>query len=65
MIDKLVAADREAPLTNAELMLRKMRMTGQDENALRQFVCKYAGERWEAFYEALFGYEAKLDARTR
>jgi hypothetical protein len=34
-----------------------------DEAELRQFVAKYAGRDWEEFYEALFGYEAKLAAR--
>jgi serine/threonine protein kinase len=63
VIDRLVAAERDKPLADAELMLRRMRLTGLDENALRQFVCKYAGERWEAFYEALFGYEAMRAAR--
>src|SRR5262249_24661396 len=28
-------------------------------------VCRHSGEHWEEFYEALFGYEAKLDARAR
>jgi hypothetical protein len=40
-----------------------MRLRGLEENALRNFVCRYSGERWEEFYEALFGYEAKMDAR--
>jgi hypothetical protein len=45
-------------------MLKQMRLRGLDENALRQFVCKYSGRHWEEFYETLFGYEAKLQART-
>jgi hypothetical protein len=40
-----------------------MRRRGLDENALRQFVARYCGDHWEEFYEALFGYEAKLAAR--
>ena len=31
---------------------------------LRQFVAKFSGRDWEAFFEALFGYEAKLAARA-
>src|SRR4029450_11336670 len=42
---------------------KKMRLRGLDETALRQFVCKYSGERWEELYETLFGYEAKRAAR--
>ena len=56
---------RRAPLENVEQMLKSLRLQGQDEEALRQFVCKYSGPHWESFYEALFGYEAKLAARQR
>jgi hypothetical protein len=38
---------------------------GLDENQVRFFVAKYAGRNWEEFFEALFGYEAKLEARGR
>jgi eukaryotic-like serine/threonine-protein kinase len=62
-IDLLLAKDREAPLLQSEKMLKEMRLHGLDENSLRQFVCKYSGQRWEEFYEALFGYEAKMLAR--
>lgn len=65
VVDKSVAKHRETPLRLTEQMLRKMRQRGLDEAAVRQFVCKYAGERWEEFYEALFGYEAKIEARKR
>ena len=46
-------------------MLRSMRLRGLEEGALRQFVCKYSGEDWEAFYEAIFGYDAKKAARDK
>jgi hypothetical protein len=46
-------------------MLRSMRLQGLDEDVLRQFVCRFSGPQWEEFYEALFGYEAKLLARDR
>jgi hypothetical protein len=62
-IDRLVAAERLGPITDVEELLRQMRLRGLDENALRQFVCKYASEAWEEFYEALFGYESKIVAR--
>ena len=39
-------------------------MQGLDEEELRQFVAKFAGRHWEEFFEALFGYEAKLAARA-
>jgi serine/threonine protein kinase len=65
VIDRRLAAEQAAPVAEVEKMLRTMRLRGLEEDALRQFVCKYAGERWEGFYEALFGFEAKLSARTR
>jgi eukaryotic-like serine/threonine-protein kinase len=63
--DRQVAAERRECLAQAEGMLRSLRMQGWDEDALRQFFCVYSGTDWEEFYEALFGYEAKLDARQR
>lgn len=64
-IDKLVASQREGSLARTDELLRKMRLRGLEEGALRQFVCKYGGENWEEFYEALFGYEAKMEARSK
>jgi serine/threonine protein kinase len=65
LIDRAVSNQREKPIANTETMLKSMRLRGLDEEALRQFVCKYAGDRWEEFYEALFGYEAKIQARQK
>jgi serine/threonine protein kinase len=62
-IDKQVAAERQPPIADAEKLLRSLRLNGLEEETLRRFVCKYSGKRWEEFYEALFGYEAKLLAR--
>ena len=56
---------RQVPIAQAEALFKSMRLRGLDEEALRQFVCKYSGNRWEEFYEALFGYEAKIQARQR
>ncbi len=64
-IDKKADAERHDALEQTERMLRSLRLKGMDEDTLRQFVCKYAGERWEEFYEALFGFEAKLLARDK
>jgi eukaryotic-like serine/threonine-protein kinase len=65
LVDRKVAAERQPFIRKVELMLRTMRLRGLEEGALRQFVCKYSGDVWESFYEALFGYEAKLLARER
>jgi hypothetical protein len=64
-VDRPVERARRTPLDNAEQLLKKLRLNGLEEDALRQFICKYAGQQWEEFYEALFGYEAKLQARSR
>jgi serine/threonine protein kinase len=62
-IDRALQRQRAGPLARVEAMLKTMRLRGLDETALRQFVCKYSGPRWEEMYEALFGYEAKRAAR--
>ena len=59
-VDLMLSKDRNTPLTQTEAMLKQMRLRGLDEKALRQFVCRFSGKDWEEFYEALFGYEAKL-----
>ena len=63
--DKKVDAERQESLEKTRAMLRGLRLGGLDEETLRQFVAKYGGERWEEFFEELFGYEAKLDARAK
>ena len=63
--DRAAAKDRAPHVLAVQEMLKGMRLRGLEEDALRRFVCKYAGVHWEAFYEALFGYEAKLFARQR
>ncbi len=63
--DRQAEAERRVPLEQIEAMLRALRLQGREENALRQFVCVYSGTHWEEFYEALFGYCAKRDARLR
>ncbi len=63
VVDAGVAKQRLGPIETIEKMLRDLRLKGVQEDALRQFVAKYGGHRWEAFFEALFGYESKLVAR--
>jgi eukaryotic-like serine/threonine-protein kinase len=62
-IDLMLARQRKSSLSQTEGMLKQMRLRGLDEDALRQFVCRYSGPKWEEFYEAMFGYEAKMQAR--
>src|SRR5262249_4265187 len=63
LIDKPLGRQRKAPGEKAEKLLKQLRLGGLPEEAIRQFVCKYSGQHWEEFFEALFGYEALLQAR--
>ncbi|MDB5312108.1 MAG: pknB 26 [Gemmataceae bacterium] len=63
-LDRQADDERHGPLDGCERLLRRLRMQGLDEEELRQFVAKFAGRHWEEFFEALFGYEAKLAARA-
>src|SRR4029453_12354742 len=65
VIDGRTAAQRKEPLDKMERLLKSLRLKGVDEMALQQFVAKYSGQQWEEFFEALFGYEAKLTARQQ
>jgi membrane protein implicated in regulation of membrane protease activity len=65
LVDPMVSRQRVDPVMQAEALLKKMRLRAVPEAALQQFVCKYAGEHWEAFYEELFGYESKMLAREK
>lgn len=62
-VDRPLRASRREPLATTEALLKSLRIKGIDEAALQQFVAKYSGDHWEEFFEALFGYEAKLAAR--
>jgi hypothetical protein len=63
VFDRKLAAQRAAPVADAETLLKSLRLRGLDEAAVRQFVAKYSGDNWEEFFEALFGFEAKIEAR--
>ncbi len=64
-VDRVVEHQRHHAMARTEDMLRNLRLKGLEEDALRKFVCEYSGKHWEEFFEAMFGYEAKADARKR
>lgn len=64
-LDPWCSRQREPVVASVRQMLRELRLRGLEERALRKFVCAYAGRRWEGLYEALFGYEAKREARKQ
>ncbi|VTS08270.1 serine/threonine-protein kinase [Tuwongella immobilis] len=63
-IDRPLAKQRQAALDDAEALFKRLRLQGLEEDALRQFVGKYSGKQWEEFFEAMFGFEAKLQTRA-
>lgn len=64
-VDRMVTRQRHGTFAQAEAMLHGLRVQGLDEEALRRFVCEYSGHYWEEFYEEMFGYDAKMEARRR
>ncbi len=63
-VDRAVEVERSVPLEATERLLRRLRLQGLAEDDVRLFVAKFAGREWEEFFEALFGYEAKLVNRA-
>jgi eukaryotic-like serine/threonine-protein kinase len=63
MVDRKVDSERRGAVEEAEAVLRGLRLQGVSEEANRRFVRASAGDDWEEFFEALFGYPAKLAAR--
>lgn len=55
----------ETALTEARRFLRDLRIEGADEDGMRDFLARYAGERWQSVYEALFGYDTLVETRRR
>jgi serine/threonine protein kinase len=57
--------ERRESLAAASALLRAIRLQGRDEDTVRQFASEYGGVHWEELFEAIFGYEAKREARPR
>lgn len=62
--DRAIDEERYVPVAKCQRLAQRLRMGGVTEEDLRQFVAKHAGKSWEEFFEAIFGYEAKLSARA-
>ncbi|MDX1945934.1 MAG: serine/threonine-protein kinase [Pirellulaceae bacterium] len=63
LIDRPLAIARRAPLAELAGLVKTLRIRGVEEEAIQLFVVKYSNDTWEEFFEAGFGYEAKLKAR--
>ena len=47
-----------------ESLAKRWRLAGMDEDEVRKFVAGNAGDRWEKVYELMYGYPAKVLARS-
>lgn len=56
---------RAPMLESAEQMLRTFRISGADEDEVRQFVARNSGRSWPELFEALFGFDNMLAMRQR
>jgi hypothetical protein len=65
LLDQSVQQQQRRPIEACARLLRRLRNQGIAEDQLRLFIARAAGRGWEAFFEALFGYEAKLETRAR
>ena len=63
LIDRPAGSQRRAVLDDLRKTLKRLRLAGLDEDALRGFVARNSGRHWEEMYEDLFGFEAKLAMR--
>ncbi|MGC8740856.1 MAG: protein kinase domain-containing protein [Candidatus Sumerlaeaceae bacterium] len=58
-------AERVQVLKDLIKMLKELRVRGMPEEAVQDFVARFAGEEWEELFEDLFGYEALVLARGK
>jgi len=63
-IDKVLAVKRKPAIDESEKLFKVLRLRGLNEDLLRQFVCKFAGNHWEEYFEELFGEPEKRRARN-
>lgn len=61
--------EREPQLVAVQDMLKQLRVRGVDEEAIKDFVCRFSGAKtrghWEELFEELFGYEAMIHFRIK
>ncbi len=62
--DQALQTQRASELEEIGQMLKRMRISGVDEDSLQLFVAKFSGNDWEEIFEDVFGYRAKRRARV-
>ena len=63
-LDQKREVERYPTLTEADRQVRALRKQGWAEAEVKGLFAKFGGRRWEEFFEAVFGFEAKLAARA-
>lgn len=64
----LIAPSRKrsfGALQAADRFVRDLRIDGADEEGVRMFLARYAGKKWQDFFEAMFGYESLCKIREQ
>jgi serine/threonine protein kinase len=63
-LDQKREVERYTTLTQADRFVKKLRKLGWAEAEVKGLFAKFGGRRWEEFFEAVFGYEAKVATRA-
>jgi len=63
-LDQKRDVERYPVLTEADRLVRGLRKQGWAEAEVKAFFAKFGGRRWEEFFEAVFGFEAKMATRA-
>jgi hypothetical protein len=62
--DRRAEVERFPAIEAADKLVKRLRRQGVSEDEAKHFLAKYGGRRWEEFFEAVFGFEAKMAVRA-
>jgi len=57
--------ERAPSIAKMNELLRELRLKGVSEEALQDFICRFAGKDWQEFFEEFFSYEDALRMRLK
>lgn len=63
-LDRKLDAERYPILRASDELYQRLLLTGVNAEESKFFFAKYAGRLWEEYFEAIFGFEAKLATRS-
>lgn len=64
-IHRATMAKGASSVEDARKFVRDLRISGAEEDGLRDFLARYAGKSWQTVFEALFGYDSLVQMRSR